>query len=141
MATIKGLYIDPCGTKPFFDCIVFGEFEDDLYAYYKLLDCDTIDIVSRDINGIPVSIVCDDNGLLVDNPFPSLFEYLEPGDHTPVETLVGRILICGPSNDEGNLTDLPATVARYLSSAIRAYRDEYGYHFCAQVYNRPKTGV
>lgn len=39
------------------------EIHDELDEYYNLLDCDTIDIVSRKIGGIFYDIVVDDEGL------------------------------------------------------------------------------
>ena len=44
-----------------FDCL---DFEDDLKVMYSLLDCETIDIVERKINGKFYDIIIDDEGLL-----------------------------------------------------------------------------
>lgn len=142
MRTIKGFYINPCGDAPVSQSFFYGDFEDDLHSFYRLLQCDTIDIINRTIYGIPVCIVCDDYGLFVDSPCPSLFEYLTPDDSDPVEVLCGRILICGPADDEGNLTDLPISAYRHIETYIYK-RDNNGnaIQVCARVYNRPLAGV
>lgn len=44
------------------------EINDELDEYYKLLNCSMIDIVSRKIGGKWFDIVCDDEGLLKDDP-------------------------------------------------------------------------
>ena len=41
----------------------FVEIKDDLDDFYRLLNCDTIDIVQRSIGGVVYEIICDDNGL------------------------------------------------------------------------------
>ena len=141
MPTIKAFFINPCCDEPRSKWFYYGDFEDDLHSFYKLLHCNTIDIISRTIYGIPVSIVCDDNGKLVANPVPSLFEYYTPADSSPVEVLCGRILICGPADDEGNLTDLPISAYRHIET-FACRRDNNGnvVNVCARVYNRPPAG-
>lgn len=44
---------------------------DKLEEYYKMLDCETIDIVTRKINHVPFSIICDDEALLRERPIVS----------------------------------------------------------------------
>ena len=45
--------------------------EKSLDSYYKTLNCDCIDIVSRHIGGQGFDIICDDEALLKANPRPS----------------------------------------------------------------------
>ena len=68
------------------------EIPNSLDGYYKLLDCQTIDIVKRKIGGKYYDIVCDDEGLFADNALVSAVD----GDNQPM--LVGKLLIC---NDDG----------------------------------------
>ena len=68
--------------------------------YYKLIDCETIDIVNRDINGNCYDIICDDEGTFKENPRISAIDDMwQP-------MLVGNLIICGTANEEGNMTDL-----------------------------------
>lgn len=56
--TIKGVLIDVvAGTSS------VVEIEKSLESYYKVLNCDCIDITSRTIGGIDFDIICDDEGL------------------------------------------------------------------------------
>ena len=69
--------------------------------YYKLIGCRTIDIIHRRIGDVEVEIVCDDEGVLVENPKPSGINV----DGTPV--LFGNLLIAsGRITDDGELTEL-----------------------------------
>lgn len=74
--------------------------EDSLPSFYEKLNCTTIDIVSRTIGGKPYDIICDDEGLLKENPTVSAMD----AERKPM--LVGNLLICGPADEEGNLTSL-----------------------------------
>lgn len=56
MKTLKGVYLN--GRKS--QVLAINK---DLEEYYTLLDCSTIDIVSREVNGVPYDIICDDEGL------------------------------------------------------------------------------
>ena len=76
------------------------DIEDDLKTYYKLIQCDSIDIVTRNIRKIPYSIVCDDEGLFVTSPKISAID----DNYQP--QLVGNLVICGMPDDEGELTGL-----------------------------------
>ena len=68
--------------------------------YYKLIDCETIDIVNRDINGNCYDIICDDEGTFKENPRISAIDDMwQP-------MLVGNLIICGTANEEGNMIDL-----------------------------------
>lgn len=68
--TITGFFIDPENNiaEP-------RTIEKSLDAYYTLLRCDCIDIVSRVIGGECYDIICDDEALLKENPVPSAFDH------------------------------------------------------------------
>ena len=75
--------------------------DDDLQEFYKLLNCNTIDIVRRMVGGVKVCIICDDEGYF--NPNPKV------GAHTLFNVsppLVGNLIFAGTEDNEGNLTDL-----------------------------------
>ena len=61
--------------------------ESSLESYYKLLDVDFIDIVSRKIGGKYYDIICDDEALLKADPICSMME-----EKTPM--LFGNLFIC-----------------------------------------------
>lgn len=80
------------------------DYDDTLDNLYKDVDCRTIDIITRGIEGKPFNIVCDDEALLngkAENNLPTaIFE--EPMG----EQLYGNLLITGLGDNEGNLTGL-----------------------------------
>ena len=76
------------------------DIEDNLNEFYKMLNCKTIDIVTRKIGNNYYDIICDDNGLFKDITITSAI------DNKNKSALVGNLLIVGLPNDDGNLTDL-----------------------------------
>lgn len=63
------------------------EFRDKLEDYYKLLGVDIIDIISATIDNKSFEIVCDDEGLLKNNPIPRAIT-------NGRISLFGNLLIC-----------------------------------------------
>ena len=88
-----GYLIDPEGQAS------VVEIPNSLDGYYKLLDCQTIDIVKRKIGGKYYDIVCDDEGLFKDNPHISMI------DSTGMAMIVGRFLVCN-HDGKGNEASL-----------------------------------
>ena len=87
-----GYLIDPMGRAE--PCTI----PDSLEGYYKLLNCDTIDIVSRKIGCKYYDIVCDDEGLFKDQVKVSAV------DGNGQAMLVGKLFICkhdGHGNEVG----------------------------------------
>lgn len=75
------------------------DIKDDLETFYKIIDCDTIDIVTRYVNDVQFDIICDDEGLLKEDPIVTAVNMkLEP-------MLVGT-LILAHHDGNGNLTDI-----------------------------------
>lgn len=83
-----------------------------LEDYYKFIRCDCIDIVRRKIGDITVEIVCDDEGLLIDNPKVSAIDI----DGTPA--LFGNLLIASGRVVDGELTELTAEEAFELMNNV-----------------------
>lgn len=77
---------------------VVEPIKDDLDEFYKIIECSTIDIVSRKIGNIYYDIICDDEGLLKDSPIVSVVSE----DGSPL--ICGNIIIC--NSEEGELTSL-----------------------------------
>lgn len=84
MKSIKGVLIDVKNGQARVAVI-----PDTLEGYYEAVDCDCIDIVARKIGGKYFEIVCDDEGLLKDNPKVSGIGV----DGKPM--LVGNLFVCG----------------------------------------------
>lgn len=73
-----------------------------LDAYYKVLNCNTFDIVRRKIGNNYYDIYCDDEGLFKETRKPSAITF--SGDEI-VEVLVGNLFICS-CNDNGETIGL-----------------------------------
>ena len=68
--------------------------------YYRLIGCSLIDITQRKIAGTYYEIICDDEGLLKENPKISAINDMgQP-------MLVENFIIAGEADEDGNLTDL-----------------------------------
>lgn len=72
--------------------------QDDIHTYYRVLHCDLIDITVIQIAGKRYQVICDDCGLLRENPLPTIYR--------PDGTLVGACFVTGLADDQGNLTSL-----------------------------------
>lgn len=83
-----------------------------LQDYYELLGCDCIDIVTRKIGHQYYDIVCDDEGLLKDDPIISAIDDLGR------VMLVGSLIICGLADNEGELTDLSDRDIPYIKKRV-----------------------
>lgn len=79
-----------------------------LKDYYRLIGCNTIDIVSRGIKGKCYDIICDDEGTFKDDPRISAI------DDMGRPMLVGNLIVCGAADEEGNLTDLTEDDINYI---------------------------
>lgn len=101
-----GYLIDPDGK-----CTGRCKIPDTLEGYYKLLDCEFIDIVSRQIDGKYFDFVCDDEGRLKDHPKVSAC------GSTGV-MFVGKILVCN-HDGEGNEVGLTAGEFKTIVSHVK----------------------
>ena len=108
--TIKAFYIDPETNTAEVRTI-----EDKLDAFYALLRCRTVDIVTRKIGirGRAFDIICDDEGTFADDPKISAI------DNLGRVMLVGALLIVGQADEDGNMTSLTsndvALIKRYVT--------------------------
>ena len=75
------------------------DVERSLESYYKEIGCDIIDVTSRKIGDQWYDIICDDEGLLKDNPVVTAV------DMSGHPALVGGLIICR-YDGEGDFTDL-----------------------------------
>lgn len=93
----------------------------ELEDYYRLIGCDCIDIVARKIGDKYFEIICDDEGLLKENPRISAID-----KNKMKPALVGNLLIAGPTDEDGELTSLTdkdiELIKNNLLSALAADR-------------------
>lgn len=75
------------------------EFEETLENIYKLLSVETIDVTMRKIGSFNYDVVCDDEGLFVQDCLPSVF------DSNGKPQLVGNLLLVN-HDEEGNFASL-----------------------------------
>lgn len=95
MEKVRGIHIDTDNK-----CASPVTIDDDLDAYYKLLRCDTVEIVPRKIGRHIVNVICDESGLLIQDPIISAI------DGNGEIMFVGNLFIAGLYDSEGNLTSL-----------------------------------
>lgn len=84
------------------------EFEDSLDNIYKIIDVDLIDVAVRKVGNFEYDIICDDEGLLKENPIPSVF------DEKKKPTLFGNVLFV--NSEDGEFTSLTDEQIKDLES-------------------------
>ena len=89
--------------------------------YYKYLNCRTIDIVYRKINDVECNIICDDEGLLKQNPKVSAV------DITGKPILVGNLLVAsGKVTDDGELIEpTPEEIQHFMENTAEVTTSVY----------------
>lgn len=102
------------------------DIESSLENYYSHLNCHTIDMVCRGILGREFTVVCDDMGLMVDNPIPTAI-YTDGSI-----ALCGNIMIEGMPDDEGNSTGLSDEDVTWIKQNI----EELSFSFNGKSYNK-----
>lgn len=95
------------------------DFEDKLDNLYGLLNCDCIDIAVRYVDGKEFDVICDDEGLLKDNPIPSAV------DKNLNVMFCGSILFAH-HDDEGNFTGLSEDDVKLLNSKVKHFVTGFG---------------
>lgn len=114
--TITGVLLDAYEKR-----VDRAEIAADLRAYYAVLDCNCIDIVSRTIGGKRYDIVCDDEGLFKEDCRISAVD----SNYEPM--LVGSLFVCqhdGEGNEISISEDDIAHVLRYVRTLpTRRYPD------------------
>mgnify|MGYP000965805405 CR=1 FL=1 len=101
-----------------------------LKDYYRLIGCHTVDIVCRRINGKYFNIICDDEGLLTENPKIAAI------DKNRDPMLVGNLIIVGDVDDDGGLLGLNEEDVKLINAnitTIRTMRYPKGYKVLANV--------
>lgn len=113
MKTGKAVVLNAgCNDAPF----EIVDFVDNLDWMYETINCETVDIIHREIgfSKISFSIICDDEGLLKDN---QIISAISPRTN---EKLVGNLIIVSADTDEdGNLIGLTDAETRYVCESIK----------------------
>lgn len=109
-----GILID---TKSYVQAV---DFKDDLTCFHSLLDCRCIDCVKIRIDGMVFDAVCDDEGLLKDNPIPAVV------DARGNIVLVGKVLITKASKD--SFKGLNGYERSVVMNRIRPMLDSHGFY-------------
>ena len=74
--------------------------DNDLQTWYKLINCDCIDITQF----AGYECICDDEGLLIDDPKPTILRY--DNEDNLISAIYGTVVICRSYNEElDTLTD------------------------------------
>lgn len=95
MAKIKGILFDGANEPK------VVEIEKNLQAYYELLDCDVIDIITRRVENqlgkTNITIIVDDDGLLKNRTIAPSGYLINKGKIQ--EILLGKIFVCDEDED------------------------------------------
>lgn len=103
------------------------DIKDELQEFYRLIKCSHIDITMRKIGKNYYDIICDDEGLFVEEPKISAI------DNLGQPMLVGNLIIC--DHDGGDLKGLTDEQVEEVTSYIqRMYtrKHPHGYHLITQ---------
>lgn len=84
-----------------------------LEDYYRLIHCDTVEIVSRLIGDKRFDIIADEEGLLVNDPLISAI------NSAGKAMLVGNLIVCGEPDGDGEMTPLTDEDIRFIQSHIQ----------------------
>jgi hypothetical protein len=106
--TMRAILLDPKTASAV--AMILPRGEGFLAACYAAIGCDTIDIVAPESGG--VELIIDDEGLLNDPEFFTVFDGM---------ILAGSVIVTGPADDEGNLTDCTLS-GRDLSGRVEFAR-------------------
>lgn len=112
---MKGLVFDGKGFKE-----LKTDGENNLTAWYKAIDCDCIDIVSRKVGGKYLGIVCDDEGLLKGSPVVTAINKQNKSE----VMLVGSLVFYGGVDANGDLIDITKDDVKRIKSNTVMYLDK-----------------
>lgn len=119
---MRGFLIDVVkGTAQVVEC------ENDLHAWYKLLNCDIVEMPERQIKGKYYTFICDEEGLLKNNPIVSAInENMEP-------MLYGNLLIFNIDSENCDIADLTDEDIEVIKSNIYTMIDTKLHQILANV--------
>ena len=109
------------------------EIESNLDTYYSEIGCDCIEIPERCIGGKLCNIICDESGLLKDDPIPSA---VGKGYQ---EAIFGNLIVCGLADDDGELTGITDEDVQLIRDNIRGAATVDGDFFLVVALTLPGT--
>lgn len=92
------------------------DVESDIHAWYKLLDCNLVEMPERQIEGKYFTFICDEEGLLKNNSIVSVI-----GEDEVM--IVGSVLICNTDYETCDVTDLTEEDIQLISKHIKQLID------------------
>lgn len=99
--------------NPYTDTAEVREVDHSLEAWYDLIGCRCVDIVGRQIGGKWFNIICDDEGTFVEDCRISAIS-----DMGQI-MLVGALLVCGGTDENGELTGLTDDEVRHIERYVQ----------------------
>lgn len=103
---------------------------DELSEFYRLIDCDTIDIVLRAYNGRYFDIILDDNGLFKansENQWPT--SWWQGEGYTPNHEGLFGVLLLAHHDDQGNLTSVEPDDLMAVQECYKVIKTKQGEDF------------
>lgn len=105
---MKGLLLDVINQE-----VRVVDCESDIHEWYKLLNCDIVEMPEFTIGGKSYTIVCDEEGKLKDYP---IISGINPINEV---VMVGNLLIFNTDYEECDVTDLTEDDIKHLRRYIR----------------------
>lgn len=90
-------------------------------AFYELLNCRTISCPTRMIEGVKVIVVCDDEGLLKDDPIPAIIGISSETGRI-VDIIAGSVFLC-KFDGVDDITSLSEKEIERILSAVHVVSD------------------
>lgn len=88
MRKIKGVLYNP-----FTEELKVVEVDANLEGYYKVLNCEMIEVITREFSGKRLVVICDENGLFKSNNKVAIATYDKSNKDRAIEQIVGNVLI------------------------------------------------
>ena len=89
------------------------DVEHSLAAWYRLLDCDLVEMVDRRIGRKRFTVICDEEGTFKEDCWISAIDNLGRG------MFVGSLLIVNGPDEEGNTQGLTQEEAEYIMERVQ----------------------
>lgn len=89
-----------------------------LSDYYKAMHCETISTIAASLNGINITIICDEDALCHENPIPCIF------DTTGSIVVWNSVIIAGFDPNAEDFVDLPDYAEKEIRKRIVHMKDE-----------------
>ena len=116
MTKITGILIDV-----YHQTIERCSIENQLDEFYRILNCELINCPTRMIEGVKVIVVCDDKGLLKDDPIPAIIGISSETGRI-VDIIAGSVFLC-KFDGVNDITSLSEKEIERILSAVHVVSD------------------